>query len=158
LDNRIEKHIDDLVGVFADPIIVFPGAWGETLPNWIKQEITLERLIEEIKAQKGEQPTGTDAEACAYLYTVNLTQPIDRDWGEIYIYLVTKLQKVKGGDMPEDLKKETLTSYQEQQLRDLKDWIYRHRVQARIERRRAAKREAKELEKAKAPVQLGLGL
>jgi len=158
LENRIDKHIDDLVGVFADPIIVFPGGWGETLPDWIKQEITLERLIEEMKAQKGEQPTGTDAEACAYLYTANLTQPIDHDWGEIYIYLVTKLQKAKGGDMPEDLKKETLTSYQEQQLRELKDWIYTHRVQARIERRRAAKREAKELEKAKAPVQLGLGL
>ena len=31
--------IEDLVGVFTDPLIVFPGGWGDTLPDWIKTEI-----------------------------------------------------------------------------------------------------------------------
>ncbi|GAJ12460.1 unnamed protein product, partial [marine sediment metagenome] len=64
----MEKGISDIVGVFCDPIIVFPGGWGEDLPEWLKSAITLERLIENIKALKGEEMTGTDAEACAYLY------------------------------------------------------------------------------------------
>ncbi|GAI92423.1 unnamed protein product, partial [marine sediment metagenome] len=73
--NRLmEKGISDIVGVFADPIIVFPGGWGDTLPDWLKTSITLERLGENIKTLKGAEMTGTDAEACAYLYTASLTQ------------------------------------------------------------------------------------
>ena len=68
--------IGDLVGTFTDPIIVFPGGWGDTLPDWIKTQITLERLVESMKEAPGEQPTGTDAEATAYLYTASLTAMI----------------------------------------------------------------------------------
>ena len=59
-----EKGISDIVGVFTDPILVFPGGWGDTLPEWLKNAIVLERLAENMKASKGEQATGTDAEAC----------------------------------------------------------------------------------------------
>ncbi|MCK4387796.1 MAG: hypothetical protein KAW00_03395, partial [Dehalococcoidia bacterium] len=64
--KTVEKGISDIVGVFCNPIIVFPGGWGDTLPEWLKTSITLERLMENMKALKGESPTGTDAEACAY--------------------------------------------------------------------------------------------
>ena len=70
----IEKGISDIVGVFTDPILVFPGGWGDTLPDWLKETITLERLVMNMKALKGEEITGTDAEACAYLMTVSATQ------------------------------------------------------------------------------------
>ena len=60
-----EKGISDIVGVFTDPILVFPGGWGDTLPEWLKNTIVLERLAENMKASKEEQATGTDAEACA---------------------------------------------------------------------------------------------
>jgi hypothetical protein len=73
------------VGVFSDPILVFPGGWGDSLPDWIKTSITLERLFENMKALKGEEPTGTDAEVAAYLFTVSLTQPMDSDWTQIYL-------------------------------------------------------------------------
>jgi len=33
-----------IVGAFTDPIIVFPGGWGDTLPEWLKNAITMERL------------------------------------------------------------------------------------------------------------------
>jgi hypothetical protein len=32
-----------------------------------------------MKTLKGKEPTGTDAEAYAYLMTVSLTQPLDTD-------------------------------------------------------------------------------
>jgi hypothetical protein len=84
-EKELEKGISNLVGVFTDPIIVFPGGWGDTLPDWLKNAITLERLAMNVKALKGEGMTATDAEACAYLYTAALTQPMDHDWGQIYL-------------------------------------------------------------------------
>jgi hypothetical protein len=85
-EKQIEKGISDIVGALTDPIIVFPGGWGDTLPEWLKNAITLERLGMNMRALKGEEMTGTDAEACAYLYTAALTQPMDHDWGQIYLH------------------------------------------------------------------------
>ena len=39
----------------------------------------LERLAMNMKALKGEESTGTDVEACAYLMTASLTQPLGHD-------------------------------------------------------------------------------
>jgi hypothetical protein len=158
LDNRIDKHVDDLVGVFTDPILVFPGGWGDTLPEWLKNAITLERLEMNMMELRGDTPTGTDAEACAYLYTAALTQPMDHDWGQIYLYIATKTYQRWGkNEMPQDIAIESITDDQMRDLNELKAWLYRHRAQVRIERRRAAKRQAKAMEAARAPVQLGLG-
>ena len=54
----VNRQISDLVGSLTDPIIVMPWGWGDTLPEWIKQAITLERLIENVKHLKGEEPAG----------------------------------------------------------------------------------------------------
>ena len=110
-EKQIEKGISEIVGVFTDPILVFPGGWGDTLPEWLKNAITLERLEMNMRALKGEEMTGTDAEACAYLYTAALTQPMDRDWGQIYI--ATKVYekwrtKDSGVTMPTDIRVESL--------------------------------------------------
>ncbi len=86
-EKQAEKGISDILGALTDPIIVFPGGWGDSLPEWIKGEITLERLVMNMCALKGEEPTGTDAEACAYLNTLSLTHPMDRDWVQIYLYI-----------------------------------------------------------------------
>ena len=72
-EQQIERGISDLAGVFTDPIIVYPGGWGDTLPDWLKEAITLERLLMNAKALEGEQMAATDAEACAYLYSAALT-------------------------------------------------------------------------------------
>jgi hypothetical protein len=65
LNKTVEKGISDIVGCLTDPIIVFPGGWGDTLPDWLKTAITLERMTGNMKALKGEEPIGTDAEVCA---------------------------------------------------------------------------------------------
>ncbi|MDD5511951.1 MAG: hypothetical protein PHI12_14260 [Dehalococcoidales bacterium] len=130
--------VSDIVGIFTDPILVFPGGWGDTLPDWIKGAITLDRLEMGIKASKGDQETGTDAEACAYLYTAGLSFPMDHDWSRIYLYVSTKTYtQHKGGEMPEDIRVESLDDYQMGELNRLKEWIYRQRVTARQERERA---------------------
>jgi len=141
----MEKGISDIVGVFTDPILVFPGGWGDTLPDWLKGAITMERLIENMKALKGEQMTGTDAEACAYLMTVSLTQPMDSDWSEIYLYVAGKTySRHKQGGLPEDIWVDSLRDDQVRDLDRLKAWLYRQRTTIRLERDRADRRERKE--------------
>ena len=86
-EKQNDKGISEIVGALTDPIIVFPGGWGDTLPGWLKVSITMERLVENMKTFKGETPTGTDAEVCVYLMTASLSQPISNDWSQIYLYV-----------------------------------------------------------------------
>jgi len=152
-EKQVEKGISDIVGVFTDPILVFPGGWGDTLPEWLKETITLERLVMNMKALKGEEMTGTDAEACAYLYTASLTAPMDSDWTQIYLYIAGKVySRWKKTEMPEDIRVESLRDDQMRDLKRLKYWIYRQRVKVRQERARGERgeqREAKARQEAK---------
>lgn len=148
-EKKSERWISDIVGVFCDPIIVMPGGWGDSLPDWLKTAITLERLIENIKATKGEEMTGTDSEACAYLYTASLTAPLDHDWAQIYLYIAGKVYEKQrtpqsGVTMPEDIRVESLTRNQEDDLNRLKRWIYETRTRARQEKGRVERRQQRE--------------
>lgn len=40
MNSSIDKGISEIVGVFTDPMIVFPGRWGDTLPDWLKGAVT----------------------------------------------------------------------------------------------------------------------
>jgi hypothetical protein len=150
-EKQIEKGISEIVGVFCDPIIVFPGGWGDSLPEWIKSTITLERLAMNMRALKGEEMTGTDAEACAYLYTAGLTAPMDHDWSQIYLYIATKVYekwrtKESGVTMPDDIRVDSISDYQMRDLNRLKAWLYLKRTTIRLDRDRAERRQKKEEE------------
>jgi len=144
-EKQVEKGISDIVGVFTDPILVFPGGWGDTLPEWLKGAITMERLMSNVEALKTGEMTGTDAEACAYLYTASLTAPMDSDWTQIYLYIAGKVySRWKKTEMPEDIRVESLRDDQLRDLNRLKEWIYRQRARIRLERDRAERRQKKE--------------
>ena len=152
-EKQMEKGISEIVGVFTDPILVFPGGWGDTLPDWLKNSITLERLAMNMRALKGEEMTGTDAEACAYLMTASLTQPMDSDWTKIYLYIAGRVYekwrtKESGATMPEDIRVESLRDDQVRDLNRLKAWIYQKRTTIRLERDRAERRQKREEEAA----------
>ena len=125
-----------------------PGGWGDTLPDWIKTAITLERLLANTKGLGGERPTATDAEAVAYLHTASLEAPLDSDWTSIYLYLAGQeiVQHLKT-KIPADIKVLSLSDTQQEELRRLKDWIYDTRTRARGERERGERRERKEMGK-----------
>ena len=153
----MEKGISDIVGCLTDPIIVFPGGWGDTVPEWLKTAITLERMIGNMKVLKGDESTGTDAEACAYLMTVSLTQPVDSDWTQIYLYVAGKTcKRWNKSEVPADIAVESVTDYQLAELNRLKAWLYRQRIKARTEKDRVQRRQEKEnaemLKKAERPV------
>jgi len=148
-EKQIEKGISEIVGALTDPIIVFPGGWGDTIPEWLNTAITLERMMGNVRALKGEEPTGTNAEACAYLMTLSLTQPMDSDWTQIYLYVASQTYKRWGkGEMPADITEDSISDYQLGELNRLKSWLYHQRVKARQEKDRAERRQEKEEAKA----------
>jgi len=145
LYRNVERGISDIVGCLTDPIVVFPGGWGDTIPEWLKTAITLERMMGNMKALKGEETTGTDAEACAYLMTLSLTQPVDSDWTQIYLYVATQTYtRWQKGEMPTDIAVESISDYQMGELTRLKSWLYHQRIKARREKDTAERREKRE--------------
>jgi len=107
-----------------------------------------------MRALKGEEPTGTDAEACAYLMTASLAHPIDSDWTTIYLYIANQVYsrhrtKESGVQFPEDIQVRSLSNYQMAELRRLKEWIYERRTRAKQERDRAERQKKREEEAMK---------
>lgn len=148
--QSIEKGISEIVGVFTDPIFVFPPAYPDLIPDWLRQAITLDRLEMNMRALKGEEMTGTDAEACTYLMTASFAFPFDHDWTQIYLYVAGKTyQRHKQGDLPEDIKVDSLRDDQVADLNRLKDWLYRKRTQIRLDRDRVERRQKREDEVAR---------
>jgi hypothetical protein len=148
--KSIDSMVGDLVGTLTDPIIVYPGGWGDSLPEWLKNAITLERLVENMKDTKGEQPMGTDAEACAYLNTTSLTAPMDGDWSQIYLYVAGKTYtRWRKSEMSDDIRVDSLNGQQTADLNRLKEWLYRRRTTVRQEVERTERRHQKEGEIAK---------
>ena len=98
-----------------------------------------------MKALKGEEMTGTDAEACSYLNTASLTQPMDHDWTQIYLYVAGKTYtRWKKTEMPSDIAVDSINDYQMAELNRLKEWLYRRRTQVREERERAERQRKRE--------------
>jgi hypothetical protein len=153
-NQKAERSISDIVGALTDPIIVHPGGWADTLSDWIKHAIIEERLVMNLKALNGEEITGTDAEACAYLHTASLCFPFDHDWTNIYLYIASRVYsqhrtQESGTQVPEDIRVEKLDDQQMRDLCRLKDWIYKRRVAERQERDRAERRQKREEAAAK---------
>jgi hypothetical protein len=130
--------VEDMVEVFTAPLIVYPGGWEDTLPDWIKSEVTLQRLI---RLMKGDDGLATDVEALAYMYPRTLEAPLDHDWTQIYMYLATKVMgsrlSSKEAEIPADIKVERLEPYLESKLIELKRWIRERQRNALAERRKA---------------------
>jgi len=136
---------------------VWPSPWQDTLPDWIKPAIIMERLAEHMKIFNGDRPAGTDAEVLAYMYPRTMEDPLDTNWTEIYLYVTARvMSQHQQTEVPMDIKVESLRDDQIRDLRYLKEWIYQRRLKARKLRRSKERAKALEEVKAKAPNQLGL--
>ncbi len=131
-DKQVEKGITGIVGALFDPIIVFPGGWGDDLPDWLRSAITLERLLMNMESIHGKEMTGTEAEAAAYLMSASLTRPMSKDWAQIYLYVAGKTMRRWGKfETPADITVKELSDEQMRELNRFKKWIYMTRATAK---------------------------
>ena len=149
IEKKAEGWIDDLIGALCDPIIVYPSPWKDDLPDWVKPQITLERLVMNMKAMHdGGVPVG-DTEALAYIFPRTMEEPLSEQWMRIYTYVFTQAMKFKKVEVSEDLRRESLSDYDMRELTDLKTWIYEKRVQHRKEKAKAERQASSQVEEKK---------
>ncbi len=119
--NQIPKYFKDKVKGLSDPVVFHPGGWGADTPAWLMQAIIMDRVIED-------EPMATDAEVTAYLMSAAFTAPLDHDHADIYLHVAQKtMEKYKGAIVPDDLRRDELSDWQQMLLRDLKHKIYTRR-------------------------------
>jgi hypothetical protein len=127
-------------------LIVADQSWADVIPEWIKKEISAERMIngmvDIIKPQKDGTGQGLnpqnevgDAEIVAYLMTASLRGPLNSDFTDIYLYVsanvMLRTKKIKEeADLPDfmqEIYKKGLTDWQKTQLQNLRSDIGRAR-------------------------------
>lgn len=144
-----EKDLADMLGLLTAPLIVYPSPWQADIPEWMKGEITLQRLIQ---LKSGETELASDVEALAYLFPAVMEAPVDHEWAKIYLYLGTQVMENRLSKdhvtMPGDVREENLSDYEMSQLKRLKRWIRERQFKHLAEERRAHKRGEK-VEQAK---------
>ena len=150
--KQVDGWIEDLCGALTDPIIVFPSPWQDDIPENIKKQIPLERLIMNMKyPREGKGVPVGDCEALIYMFPRTLESPMGYEWTHIYSYCFTKAMEFMRTEIPPDLRVDVLSDYDMHQLDDLKRFIWNKRVQyrkgkARAERQVTTKVEKEELE------------
>jgi hypothetical protein len=141
MDSVRVDPIEEMVGALCDPIIVFPaGGWEYAIPQNLKDKLPLDRLAHNMKCHQGKArwDEACDLEALIYMYPRTLEAPLSEKWTRIYLYLGTVCL---GGKFPGDIRQESLSDYDMEELRGLKRWIQKQKVKARKERGRGEKVE-----------------
>jgi hypothetical protein len=144
--HEVDGWIDDLVGALTDPIIIYPSPWGEDIPENLKQQIPLERLLMNAKvAHEGKGVPVGDVEALVYMFPRTMESSMTSEQFRIYIHLFNQAMKFMRMEVPENLKQkkhEELNHYEMGQLDDLKRFIWDRRVKARNEKTRSETKAA----------------
>lgn len=122
----MEKGFINLLRSLTGPLVLFHATDGDLIPEDLKFHIELERLIQTKGAGiNGEVEKATDLETMAYLMSASFAFPLDRDWVNIYSYLVHNyVKRWKKQDVPDFLKEhDKISDYEKRLLEDLKIWI-----------------------------------
>jgi len=98
------------------------------IPEWLLEEVKAERLIYGLAClMDGDRAKVGDAEVAVYLMTASHRDVLSSEHVNIYMYLVTRLFKKRDKEVPEDIRKDELTEWEEHEFEELKDMIYRSR-------------------------------
>ncbi len=138
-DNVRVDPIQEMVCALVDPLIVFPArGWEETLPEPLKKRLPMDRLVHNMECSQGRARwnEACDLEALLYMYPRTMEAPLSEQWVRIYLYLGTR---VMGEKFPDHVRQDTLSDYDMEALRGLKEWIQKKKLQARRDRRRGEK-------------------
>lgn len=122
----MEKGFINLLRSLIDPIVLFHATDGDLIPEDLKFHLELERMKQTMKTGiSGEIEKATDYEAMAYLMSASFAFPLERDWVNIYSYLINNyIKKWKKQEVPDFLKEhDKISEYEQRLLDDLEIWI-----------------------------------
>lgn len=128
-----DRGIAYLARVFTDPVIVYPPADKDLIPQQLRSHIQIERLAQVAKTPYyAKLEEATDAETMAYVMSASFAAPLSHNWYAIFTHLFGKYAQSAGLKVPEDLKEDIeryrqLDRHLESQLSDLKQWIQKQK-------------------------------
>lgn len=142
-------------------LVVGDATWADIIPEWLLNEVKAERMIYGLTSlMNGGRPKVGDAEVAVYLMTGSLRQPLSSEHTNIYMYLTTRLFKKRGKEVPEGIRKDKLTEWEQHEFEELKDMIYQKRGgeihHPVLDALRGLKKEVKKQTKGKEKNQLEL--
>lgn len=108
-------------------LVVADIGWAESIPEWIKEEIKGERMINGIVNVIGGEDRVGNAEVVAYLYTASLRSPMSNENNKIYLKLSGELMKKRNMEIPDFMNVGELDEYEKGILEELRDNIKRAR-------------------------------
>jgi len=110
------------------PIIVANTEWDlpENIIKYVEEERMINGLIDMIKPLSPEKSIGY-AECVAYLMPEFSKRVLSSKVTKIYLFCVTKLMKGKKIEVPKDVAINELTEFEMEELKKLKEWIYKSR-------------------------------
>jgi len=112
------------------PIVLANIEWMP--PEKLLKEVQAERMVnalyEMVKPSQDGKEVG-DAETLAYIMPQTQKVSLTSDWADIYLYLAGKvLKRWKQYDaLPKECRVEKLSDYQQNKLKELRQWIYKSR-------------------------------
>lgn len=120
----------------TNKLVVADVGWAETIPDWLKKAVEVERLVEGFanaaaltETNGGVGQVGL-AETCVYLYTASLSHPLSHDCAQIYFWVTGKVMGKKGVEVPyfaREVLERGLDYDQQNQLDQLRQDLYRKR-------------------------------
>jgi len=122
----MEKGFINLLRSLTDPLVLFHSTDGDLIPEDLKFHIEMERLIQtKNEGINGEVEKATDTEVMAYLMSASFAFPLERDWVNIYSYLIHNyIRRWKKQEVPDFMKEyDKISEYEKRLLNDLKVWI-----------------------------------
>lgn len=120
-EKQITSNIKECLNVFTRPIIVMRGYEHMSIPDKIKNRITIERL----SLVKDGIKQATQTEALWYISSVSLLKKLSPMWFRIYTHLFYQWAKSTEQEIPDFIEKMPLTSQEQTELSKLKNWIYK---------------------------------
>lgn len=126
-----DKHLDMLMWAVTGPIIVYPGGWGNDVPEDILSQIKIDRLVTVMSYSNNPNSTvlAPEVEAMWYISSASLEHPLDRDLVDIYTYLTKNWWlKTKKEELPDFLSIPELNDYQKGILTRLREFIFNRSI------------------------------
>lgn len=103
--------------------------WVESITPEMKQRIEIERLKQIKNANGNKINIATDYEACVYMSTLSLAQPLGRVAYNIYCYLFKQFYPEQAKEIFEEYElKRELDHQENSELLMLKHWLYKTSV------------------------------
>ncbi len=117
----------ELSDYLTSPVIVYPSAWQDDIPKDLLKNITMSRLLCQIKGEE----MASYAEVTAYMMPRTYEAPMPHEWVNIYTWASLQyIKQFKSKEVAEAAKEvapETLTDYEMGLLKKLRIWIYTKR-------------------------------